>query len=79
MLAMANKPNHTDNMARTKRDDAAVTLAWDVVKMARRQAVDHGTRWHGTLTDRLHPFVQRDFDALRAKMAQQANPEKGQK
>jgi hypothetical protein len=56
-------------MARIRRNDVAVKLGADVVKMARHLAVDRGIPLAQYLTDRIRPLVEEDFNELRKSMS----------
>jgi hypothetical protein len=57
-----------EDMARARRNDVAVKLAADVVKMARHLAVDRGVPLAQYLSDRLRPFVVQDFEEMTKRL-----------
>jgi hypothetical protein len=68
MLATERARNHEQEMARTRRNDVAVKLGADVVKMARHLAVDRNVALAEYLTERLRPLVVKDFDEMTKRL-----------
>ncbi len=68
MLATERARKRKDEMARTRRNDVAVKLGADVVKMARHLAVDQNVPLAEYLTERLRPLVERDFEEMTKRL-----------
>jgi hypothetical protein len=69
MAASTLKRRRLDrDMARTRRNDVAVKMGADVVKMARHIAVDRGIPLAEYLTERIRSLVEQDFEALTRRL-----------
>ncbi len=67
------------DMARTRRDDVAVKLSQDVVRMARHLAVDQNVPLAQYLSDRLRPLVTKDFEEMAKRLKKPEAPPKPEK
>jgi hypothetical protein len=69
MAATTLKRRRLDrDMARTRRNDVAVKMGADVVKMARHIAVDRNIPLAEYLTERIRPLVEQDFEEMTKRL-----------
>jgi hypothetical protein len=74
MLAMERARNHTEDMARVKRNDVAVKLDADVARLARIVAAERGQPIAAYISDILRPIVERDAAEVGAKLVKKPEP-----